>query len=220
MLSSDPGRLRLSGVDLRSRWRRRLAVALTYGVYTVVMMAATEQAFPQTKIVMWVASVGIVLLGIFRDRGPVKSFNQPTSLMRSRIRSAMLRGLDKDAKRRYGAAFDELSEEKQKAIMGKVRGSAMRKYLDPEIVDPDWPDEREMVERNRASVRTLQFVATMTIVMAIGFTRGRFNHQPNHLVASALELMVIVLTLPKAIILWTANHPRDSEEIDLQRIEA
>jgi hypothetical protein len=185
-----------------------------------VMVAATEHAFPKTKIVMWVASVGILLLGIFRDKGPVKSFAVPTRLMRSRIRNSMLRGLDKGSKRKYGVGFDELSEEKQEEIMGKVRGSAMGKYLEPEIVDPDLPDEREMLERNRASVRTLQLVATMTIAEAIGFTRGSFNHQPDNLVASALELMVIVLTVPKAIILWTADDPRESEEPDLVRGEA
>jgi hypothetical protein len=104
--------------------------------------------------------------------------------------------------------------------MGKVRGSAMGKYLEPEIVDPDLPDEREIVERNRASVRTLQFVATITFVMATDYTRGTLNHRLDDPVASALELMVIVLTLPKAIILWTADDPRESEEPDLVRGEA
>jgi hypothetical protein len=205
---------------MRPRLRRRFAVVLTYGVYTGVMVAATEHAFSETKIVMWVASIGIVLLGIFRNNGPVKSFDLPNRLTRSRVRDSMLRGLDKGSERRYGVAFDELSEEKQEEIMGKVRGSAMGKYLEPEIADPNLPDEREMVERNKASVRTLQFVATMTIVMAIGFTRGTLHHQVDDLVASALELMVIVLTLPKAIILWTADDPRESEDLSLVSGEA
>lgn len=44
MLTDDPKRLRFFGIDLHSRGRRRVIVALTYVVY-VFAMAAVEVAF-------------------------------------------------------------------------------------------------------------------------------------------------------------------------------
>lgn len=44
MLTDDPKRLRFFGIDLHSRGRRRVIVALTYVVY-VFAMSAVEVAF-------------------------------------------------------------------------------------------------------------------------------------------------------------------------------
>ncbi len=76
-------------------------------------------------------------------------------------------------------------------------------------------DERELSERNRASYLTLRFMALMFICGAMNFTRGSVRHQPDDLIGMMLFYIVVALTLPKAIILWTAADPRIDGELGI-----
>ena len=83
-------------------------------------------------------------------------------------------------------------------------------------LDSEVPDERELSQRNRASYLSLRVIAVMFVCNAVGFSEGRLAHQPDDLVAMALNYAVIAMTLPKAIILWTEPDPRElGGEIEL-----
>jgi hypothetical protein len=85
MLATDPRRLRFLGIDLRPRARRRWAVGLVYAAYMAVTVTATHHAFPDDRIVVWLASVAVVFFGIFGHTGPVKSFDEPQNALNSEV---------------------------------------------------------------------------------------------------------------------------------------
>jgi len=82
---------------------------------------------------------------------------------------------------------------------------------------PWLPDEREAGERDRASRRTLVLLGTYLTSMA-----GVYSIHPDRLtktqdvVALLLQLIVMAITLPKAIVLWEEPDPREeSGEMEL-----
>jgi|SRR5579871_4007669 len=77
MLSLDEKKLRWLGMDMRPRWRRRVTVVLTYAFYAqgISWCEAWKGYGWMTPVkAMWVLSLAVVFLGVFREGRLVKSF--------------------------------------------------------------------------------------------------------------------------------------------------
>ncbi len=202
MLVSDEKRLRWLGLDMRARWRRRVAVVLVYLIYVLAMEWIPNNAGPLYRYwMMYGVSAVVALAGLFGDRRLVKSFDEP------RIRKGqftIVSSLNDWAEYDYEREFEELTEEQQAELLSRYRvGNYARPYR--RMRGPEEPDEREVGERNWAAYRALQFVALMLVNMAM----QRHLHESDAMLRSTfLLLAVVALTLPKAIILWTEDDPR------------
>jgi len=219
MLNTNTANLRFLGIDMQARWRRRVAVVASYIVFGVAMLSIQAQiwdAFGHPYWVMWVMSFVLVFLGVFRDGALVKSFFVPKQAPAEML---MVGSLDEWARYRYGTTgFEESSAQQQEDLLKRYRVGT---YLMPRSGSrehrPWLPDEREAGERDRASRRTLVLLGTYLTSMA-----GIYSIHPDRLtktqdvVALLLQLIVMAITLPKAIVLWEEPDPREeSGEMEL-----
>jgi hypothetical protein len=217
-------RLRFLGIDMQARWRRRVAVAVTYAVFGIAMLfiqAGVWEAFGHPYWAMWSLSIVIAFTGVFRDGGLVKSFEVPK---RAPAEMMVVGSLDAWARYKYGTAgFEESSAEQQEALLKSYR---VGNYLMPRSRSrehrPGVPDEREAGERDRASRRTLVVLATYLAYTAVSYS-GHSDRltKKQDVVALLLQLLVMARTLPKAMVLWEEQDPREvSGEMELVREEA
>jgi hypothetical protein len=228
VLTDDPERLRFLGIDLHSRTHRRVIVVLTYLVYlvamTVIEMAFEDRPIPQSgfysfpggflEVGLMYAATFSMAFGIFRKRGPVKSFDQSQASFKSYGDKLTLETRDDWAKYLYGESFVELSPDRQDEVRHRQRPG---RYLVPykHFPEPGIPDEREVAEANRASRRALNILGLLLALTAGQYMAGRARHiRPDGVAETFLEFAVAALTLPKAIILWREPDPRDSSQLE------
>jgi hypothetical protein len=219
MLNTNAGNLRILGIDMHARWRRQVAVVVSYAAFAVAMLSIQAQiwdAFGHPYWVMWVMSFALVFLGVFRDGALVKSFfvpkQQPAQML-------MVGSLDEWARYKYGTTgFEGSSAEQQEDLLKKYRVGT---YLMPRSGSrehrPWLPDEREAGERDRASRRTLVLLGTyMTSMAGVYSNHSDGLTKAQDVVALLLQLVVMAITLPKAIVLWEEPDPREiSGEMEL-----
>jgi hypothetical protein len=218
MLNTNTANLRFLGVNMQARWRRRVAVVASYTIFAVAMLSIQAQAwdaFGHPYWVMWGMSFVLVFVGVFRDGALVKSFfvpKQPPSEM------LMVGSLDEWARYRYGTTgFEESSAEQQEDLLKRYRVGT---YLMPRSGSrehrPWLPDEREAGERDRASRRTLVLLGSYMTSLAGIYSRHSALTKTQDVVALMLQLVVMAITLPKAIVLWEEPDPREvSGEMEL-----
>jgi hypothetical protein len=228
VLTDDPKRLRFLGIDLHSRTRRRLMVAVTYIVY-ILAMTAIQTAFedrpvPQSgffslpggllEFGLMYAVTFIVPWGIFRGKGPVKSFDDWQGPFKRYGDRLTLETRDDWAKYLYGEPFAELPPDKQDDVRHRQRpGRYLVSYK--HFSGPDIPDEREMAEANRASRRALNILGLLLALTAGRYASNLARHlRPGEVAETFLEFTVAACTLPKAIILWKEPDPHDSSQPD------
>jgi hypothetical protein len=220
VLTDDPKRLKFFGIDLHSRKRRRIMVVFTYAVY-LIAMTALETAFQDrgTHDGMWPLPGGFVevilmygvsfamAFGIFRDNGPVKSFNERKSPFLTYGDRIVLETRDDWAKYLYDQSFDALPSDKQDDVRLRWRpGRSLAPYK--HLFEPGFPDERELAEANRASRRALNIIALFLSITAARYATNLGRHpRADDLVVLFLEMTVAAVTLPKAVILWNEAAP-------------
>jgi hypothetical protein len=219
MLSSDPKHLKLFGIDLRPRWRRRVLVVITYLVYEGVMIAGYRRvAFPSEQMIDWVATACVIFLSIFGLFSPLKSFEDVRVPVGGKLfagwknpRMVMLGSLDDWSKYKYGNVFDEATEEQQKELLRTYRvGNYLVPFKGVSGFDARVLDERELAERNEALRKTLKFLILALIIEA---TNQRLWTHPAGGVF--LELLAAAATAPKAIVLWSEADPREREAVEI-----
>ena len=218
MLNTNTANLRILGIDMQARWRRRVAVVASYAVFAVAMLSIQAQiwdAFGHPYWVMWVMSFVLVFLGVFRDGALVKSFFVPKQAPAEML---MVGSLDEWARYRYGTTgFEESSAQQQEDLLKRYRVGT---YLMPRSGSrehrPWLPDEREAGERDRASRRTLVLLGSYMTSLAGIYSRHSALTKTQDVVALMLQLVVMAITLPKAIVLWEEPDPREvSGEMEL-----
>lgn len=210
MLSSDPKRLRFLGIDVRPRWRRRTMVVLTYLVYEAAMILGGRiQGSPRGHVIEWAATFCVLIFSICGLFSPLKSFDEPRPPAAGRLwygwkDTVVLGSLDDWAKYRYGNAFDQISEQEQHELLKTYRvGNYLMPYKGASGFDPRVPDEREMAERNLALSQSLKVVVGLLAFEAAESIWVRSSGY------AFLELLVLAMTAPKAILLWNEADPRE-----------
>jgi hypothetical protein len=159
MLETEEKSLRWLGIDMRARWRRRVAVLVTYLAFlTAIGVSQGDWSHPLIVMVALVAAV--MMFGVLGWRGPVKSFEEP------------------DAHTVPLKAYSDL-------------------------------DEREMRERDGSARWTLRWVSTFLACLAGGYAVVRRPVSGMDVAATLTLLWVLVVTLPKARVLWTERDPRE-----------
>jgi hypothetical protein len=157
VLATDKKKLRFLGMDMQSRVRRRWAVAGMYVAYYAAMGWCKEgHGWLAPEKGMWAVSIAMVVFGLFRENGLVKSFGEHP--------------------------FADL-------------------------------DEREVLERNKASSWALNIVVAMLAASAV----GSFPVSRVQMVKSFLTLAVLGFTLPKAFLLWREPDPQADGKPELVR---
>ncbi len=219
MLNPDPNKLRFLGIDLRSRLRRRCAVVLTFAVFFAALLSLSVE-MDESKLLQG-HSVGPVLmlvicfvcsLGIFRENGPVKAFNEPVWRLKGvKGGSVLLRSLDDLAEYRFGGKFDDLPAAQQNDVLGSYR---VGNYFYPAASSkaPSRLDERERLEKDRAYSTTLASLTRYLFIMAGIYSARRSGISPSEAVALLFGFGFIGLNGPKATILWNEPTPLSDGE--------
>jgi hypothetical protein len=225
MLASSEEKLRWWGMDMRPRWRRRMAVSGTFFALYVLTMAARSNRWsghhPYLGLFMMIGSTMIcVQLSVFRRSGVVKSFEDPPPTKTGIRGMVFVNGLDEWARYRFDvASFDDASEEQQTELL--------RRYQVGTRVFPAKPkpwtglDEREIGERDGASRWALLRIG---VLLASYAGTVAVQRQPlSQMEASGFlwGFALLAQTLPQARVLWTERDPREvSGEMELVEGEA
>jgi len=214
--------LRWLGIDMRPRWRRRIAVIVTYIAFGVAVAMVREGGWGHPYISMIVLNGAILYFGIFSSRGPVKSFEVPQQGTFG-SKYVFVNGLDDLARYRYDIASYDAANEEQKSDLLQTYHVGTRLYprksaLDEQtgLSEQQWVDEREKQERVLA-----ERWARQCLLAIMGVTTGRYlwRHTlvpPLDVVADLWTLGILAVTLAQARVLWTEPDPRDAPgEIEL-----
>jgi hypothetical protein len=208
--------LRWLGIDMRSRWRRRVTVVVTYLVS--IGVAGWLSSWHGSG---WITPVkalfgllfAIEFLTIFREGGLVKSFKEPPRPFT--VRTGGKVGL------RWGrflvrssARFRFTTPEKQQGMLRRLDESFP--YTIQPDESPNAPDEREKSVADIASRRTLQFLSVILGYNAVSAGMQAKSWTASEVVAMMLSYLVIARTGPQARVLWSEPDPRDAAgEIEL-----
>ena len=211
MLATDEKRLRWWGIDMHARWRRRVAVVVTYLVLFETIEIAMENRWPThprwTLMGMVVLTSSLVLVSVFRKNGVVKSFEDPRRMPGSMAGKILVNGLDGWAHYRFGvASFEEASEAQQAELLKRYRVGTFAVPAKPDGEGGTGLDEREIRERDDASRWALQRIAGLLAIYA-----GILAVKPIAplVVAGFLwSFSLLARTLPQARVLWTERDPR------------
>ena len=211
MLATDEKRLRWFGIDMHPRWRRRVAVVVTYLVLFETIEIAMENRWPThpywTLMGMVVLTSSLVLVSVFRKNGVVKSFEDPPRMRGSMAGKMFVNGLDEWARYRYGvASFEEASEAQQAELLKRYRVGTFAVSAKPEGERWTGLDEREIRERNDASRWALQWIAGFLAIYAGVLSAKTIS--PIVVSGFFWSFALLARTLPQARVLWTERDPR------------
>lgn len=230
MLATDERQIRWMGIDLRARWRRRVAVIGTYCVFAVLTGIATDDGLafhPRWTAHVYLALITLIAvtmiwraLSVFRPNGVVKSFEDPPEFVGLQGK-VMVNGLDEWARYRFDvASFEEASEEQQADLLKRYRVGT---FLMPAKPRSSWLglDEREKGERDGAARWALKQVAIYLAIWSGIYASEAARHQsidPVEMVAEFWLFSILAQTLPQARVLWTEPDPREmAGEMELLR---
>ncbi|NYF91527.1 hypothetical protein RBB79_17925 [Tunturiibacter empetritectus] len=219
MLNTGVKQLRLLGIDMQARWRRRVAVVVTYGVFGAGVFGLQMKEWSGLGIHTGQCGGCLFLVaftGVFRNGGLVKTFDVPK---RRTPETMMVGSLDEWARYRYGTAgFEDSSAEQQEELLKNYRiGTYVMPIIKSREARPWLPDEREVAQRDWASRRTLVWLMAYAIYLAGMYsTHLERPTTAGDIVALLLTVGVQALTLPKAMLLWEEPDPREvASEIQL-----
>lgn len=197
MLWDDAKRMRWLGMDMRPRWRRRVAVVVTYMALVAVMSQTYRGWWGHPMIATVTLSAVVLLAGVFRGIGPLKGFGNPPDRV-------FVNGLDEWARYRYAApSFDEATEAQKTELLKTYRVGT--------FVVPGKPylDEREMRERDGAVRWSVQWVGLFLAAQAGGYASSHHVIGGMEVAADLWTILLLLHTLPQARVLWTERDPRE-----------
>jgi hypothetical protein len=213
MLKAEKKRSRWLGVDMRPRWRRRVAVVVTYLAFLAALGSAGAAWWGHPMV----ATVTLVCLvwwvSVFGNFGPVKDFEGQQRTYGGRVR---VNGLDGWARYKFGApSFDEASEAQQKELLRTYR---FGNFILPKKTDMEAPelDEREQKERDNAARWAMRWVGLFMACISGSFAHAREPVEGMEVATLLWMLLVLLFTLPQARVLWMERDPREwSGEMEL-----
>jgi hypothetical protein len=224
MLANDPKRLRWCGIDMRPRWRRRVAVVVTY-VGVAILCAVAEEEGKAAPLLWFAGAAACCLawcwLSVFRL---VKGFEEEKRNLKVRGFGEMVRlnGLDDWARYRFGVdSFDAASAEQQSELLNGYK-VGMRYMLEKFDQTPPLLDEREQRERDGVERWTRQATVGVLASYAGIYASRAMNHDKVDNLSVALQFMslsLLVRTLPMARILWIEPEPWQNNELGLVPVE-
>jgi hypothetical protein len=216
---AEEQKLQWCGIDMRARWRRRGAVVLTYLLMFVMVWVVSgrlERHAFWALFAVALGTTGIIWLSVLRQNGIVKRFeDKPPLRVRGMGEMVFVNGLDQWAQYFYGVAdFDSASETQKDELLLRYRVGARlfpRKRGENEA---PWLDEREMKQRDSAERWTLKIGITLLCSYA-GIYIARASDQrmikPLDVAFEFFMFAVMMMTLPKARVLWTESDPREGD---------
>jgi hypothetical protein len=220
MLNPDPAKVRYLGIDLHSRTRRRIVVALTWMVFVIGMgllsyTLDTKPFFHTHPIIgfyLVALAVGLFILGsVFRDGGVIKSFTLRVWHIHGPRggQFVLLRSLDDWALYQHGARLADLPEGQQQEVLRTYR---VGYYVFPadKSKTPERLDEREIAVRNQASTNALRWVTFLCFYLAGAYAVGTIPLRSTDVAMSFLTLGVCAFNGPRSLILWNEPDPRES----------
>jgi hypothetical protein len=218
MLATQQNRIRWMGIDMRPRWRRRVAVVATYAsAFAASLLLVSWQGYgwlTPTKA-LFALVIALELISVFRDGGLIKTFEDP--LPQDRLLSRAGAYSLSRAKSRLSTSkrYASSTPEEQQRMMRRLDEwpAFMRQADGPGIV----PDERERAERDQAARATLKRLASILFFVSfLTAVRGQAAWPRMEAVEFLLIFFVIARTGPKAFVLWREPDPRDvTGEIEL-----
>jgi hypothetical protein len=217
--------LRWLGIDMRARWRRRVAVLVTYLAFLAVVSIVEEGGcWGHPFLTMIVLGAAVHLLGVFSHFGPVKPFDdlQPGQ---QQSKYVYVHGLDDLARYRYDVVNYDAATPEQQSDLLQTYHVGMRRYRRKPSQDGQygldekyWLDEREKNERVEAHQWARRWLI-ITIALTTGHYLNNYKRpQPQSLEVAGdlLWLCILAYTLAPARILWTEPDPRETPgEIEL-----
>ncbi len=214
MLATDEKRLRWWGIDMHARWRRRVAVVVTYVVLFVMIDTAMDNRWRthprwMTLMAMVVLTTSWVAVSVFRTNGVVKSFEDPLRMRGAMAGKMFVNGLDEWARYRYGAgSFEEASEAQQAELLKRYRVGTFMVPVKPKGEQWTGLDEREIGERDDASRWALQRLAGLLAFYAATLAVKPKPIAPLVVAGFLWSFALLARTLPQARVLWTEPDPR------------
>jgi hypothetical protein len=212
MLSAEAARLRWLGMDMRPRWRRRVAVGATYAAFLVALGSSGAAWWGHPMAAMMTLVLAVMWLGVFGGFGPIKDFEG----QRRAARGVFVNGLDGWARYKFGApSFDESTEAQKEELLKSYRFGTF--YL-PGKGSLERPplDEREEKERDGAAHWGMRWVALFMACISGSYANAHHPVDGMEVATTLWMLLVMLWTLPQARVLWTERDPREmSGELEL-----
>jgi hypothetical protein len=213
--------LRWLGIDMRARWRRRVAVLVTYLAFLAVVTILQDGAWGHPFLTMIVLGAAVHLLGVFSHFGPVKPFDDPPRQAQSK--NVFVHGLDELARYRYDVANYDAATPEQQSDLLQTYHVGLRLYPRKPSQDGQyglgemyWLDEREKNERVEAHQWARRWLMMMITLTMVHYLRRHSNPTSVEVAGDLFWLEILAWTLPAARILWTEADPRDTPgEIEL-----
>jgi hypothetical protein len=225
MLATDEKKLRWLGIDLRARWRRRVAVVANYAVLLMSLIVGWGEvvtdpglsAHPLLALLgMAVLTLILLSISVFWNGRLVKNFDDPPKVEFQKYQ--IVGSLDEWAHYRYGVAnFDAANKEQQTELLSKYRVGNFRvptKPLPAGPLEEFLLDERERAERDSISRWALNRMTFFLAVFA-GSTANLKHSEPMEISFYLWLFCVLGLTLPQARVLWTETDPRKAGDLRL-----
>jgi hypothetical protein len=213
----DEQKLRWCGIDMRLRWRRRVAVLVTYFfIFAAGMALSVWDGHPVWAMVCFgVGSPLLVRLSVMRENGIVKRFDGRTSVpVRGMGEMVFVEGLDEWTKYHYGVEnFEAASLVQQDELLSRYKMGKRLFPAKPGSSDAPWLDEREKKERESAERWSRNLVLSLLASYAGVYTSRAYRHQKTEPLEVACEFFMfalLFLTLPRARVLWTEPDPREA----------
>jgi len=209
--------LRWLGIDMRPRWRRRIAVVVTYSAFIAAVSTAQDGCWGHPFLVMFLISAVVQFLGVFSPTiGIVKPFDDlPPNRQQSKY--VFVHGLDELARYRYDVANYDAATPEQQSDLLQTYHVGLRLYPRKPSQDGQyglneklWLDEREKAERVEAQQWARRYFIVMIGAMTGQYISRRSNPTSAEVVGDLFWLSILAWTLPAARILWTEPDPRET----------
>lgn len=203
-------------IDLRARWKRRVAVVATSVAYFLFVGWASELKLPY-HAAAWLILAGYLWLGFFSVLAGI-------DWARARWISSgdvILNNIDDWSLYMFGENFASLSEADKNFLLPRCRTGthylSARLSRDPAIRSSSagWSDEREKREYEKAMIRTMRWLSFFAMCAAGGYSVAR-NPIDGMEIATSVIFFVSAMQLgPRAILLWETPDPREDGELHL-----
>jgi hypothetical protein len=225
MLATDEKKLRWIGIDMRARWRRRVAVVANYAVLLAALILLFGEAESDSRwsahpllayLAIDVLTLILLWISVFWSGRLVKNFDDLPKVGGGKFQR--VGSLDEWARYKYGVAnFDVASKEQQTELLSKYR---VGNYLVPAKPLEDFRlDEQERAERDSVSRWALSRM-TMFLAVFAGSVASDKHVEPMELCFYLWLFCILGLTLSKARVLWTEPDPRNAGDLRLAEQEA
>jgi hypothetical protein len=204
------------GIDLRARWKRRVAVVATSVAYFIFIGWASELKLPH-HAESWLILAGYLWLGFFSVLAGI-DWARAKWITSGDV---IVNNIDDWSLYMFGKNFASLSEADKNFLLPRYRTGthylSARFSRDPAIRSSaaGWSDEREKYEYQKAVFRTVRWLSRFAMVSAGGYAVARNPIDGMEIAASIIFFVSAMQLGPRAILLWETPDPRDDGELHL-----